>query len=76
MEKDFTKNERRMIKSDIKFDDDEITIGELIKQQEKQLNEEELLACGIKPNTIRLSIGTEHIDDIIQDLEEAFKAVK
>ena len=41
-----------------------------------QLNEEELLACGIKPNTIRLSIGTEHIDDIIQDLEEAFKAVK
>lgn len=41
-----------------------------------QLNEEELLGCGIKPNTIRLSIGTEHIDDIIQDLEEAFKAVK
>ncbi|MDY5212182.1 O-acetylhomoserine aminocarboxypropyltransferase/cysteine synthase family protein [Intestinibacter sp.] len=41
-----------------------------------QLSEEELLACGIKPNTIRLSIGTEHIDDIIQDLEEAFKAVK
>ena len=41
-----------------------------------QLNEEELLACGIKPNTIRLSIGTEHIDDIIQDLEEAFKSVK
>ena len=41
-----------------------------------QLNEEELLACGIKPNTIRLSIGREHIDDIIQDLEEAFKAVK
>lgn len=41
-----------------------------------QLSEEELLGCGIKPNTIRLSIGTEHIDDIIQDLEEAFKAVK
>ena len=41
-----------------------------------QLNEEELLACGIKPNTIRLSIGTEHIDDIIQDLEEAFKSVR
>ena len=41
-----------------------------------QLNEEELLACGIKPNTIRLSIGTEHIDYIIQYLEEAFKAVK
>ena len=41
-----------------------------------QLNEEELLEQGIKPNTIRLSIGTEHIDDIIQDLEEAFKSVK
>ena len=41
-----------------------------------QLSEEELLGCGIKPNTIRLSIGTEHIDDIIQDLDEAFKAVK
>lgn len=31
---------------------------------------------GIKPNTIRLSIGTENIDDIIEDLEEAFKAVR
>jgi O-acetylhomoserine (thiol)-lyase len=41
-----------------------------------QLNEAELLEQGIKPNTIRLSIGTEHIDDIIEDLEEAFKAVK
>lgn len=40
-----------------------------------QLNEEELLDQGIKPNTIRLSIGTENIDDIIEDLEEAFKAV-
>lgn len=41
-----------------------------------QLSEEELLASGIKPNTVRLSIGTEHIDDIIADLEEAFKAVR
>lgn len=40
-----------------------------------QLTEEELLNQGIKPNTVRLSIGTEHIDDIIEDLEEAFKAV-
>lgn len=40
-----------------------------------QLNEAELAEQGIKPNTIRLSIGTEHIDDIIFDLEEAFKAV-
>lgn len=41
-----------------------------------QLTEEELADQGIKPNTIRLSIGTEHIDDIIDDLEEAFSAVK
>ena len=41
-----------------------------------QLSEEELLDQGIKPNTIRLSIGTENIDDIIEDLEEAFKAVQ
>lgn len=41
-----------------------------------QLNEEELEQQDIRPNTIRLSIGTEHIDDIIFDLEEAFKAVK
>ena len=40
-----------------------------------QLNEAELEEQGIKPNTIRLSIGTENIDDIIEDLEEAFKAV-
>lgn len=40
-----------------------------------QLNEEELFEQGIKPNTIRLSIGTENIADIIEDLEEAFKAV-
>jgi len=40
-----------------------------------QLTEDELLDQGIKPNTIRLSIGTEHIDDIIEDLDEAFKAV-
>ncbi len=41
-----------------------------------QLSPEELEEQGIKPNTIRLSIGTEHIDDILFDLEEAFKAVK
>lgn len=40
-----------------------------------QLSEEELLDQGIKPNTIRLSIGTENIDDIIEDLSEAFRAV-
>lgn len=40
-----------------------------------QLNEKELKEQGIYENTIRLSIGTEHIDDIIKDLEEAFKAV-
>ena len=41
-----------------------------------QLNKEELLDQGIKENTIRLSIGTEHIDDIINDLENGFDAVK
>lgn len=41
-----------------------------------QLSDEELLDQGIKRNTIRLSIGTEHIDDIIADLEKGFAAVK
>lgn len=41
-----------------------------------QLTEAELLDQGIKPNTIRLSIGTEHIDDIIADLEKGFAAVR
>ena len=41
-----------------------------------QLSEEELLDQGIKPNTIRLSIGTEHIDDIIADLENGFAAIE
>jgi O-acetylhomoserine (thiol)-lyase len=36
------------------------------------MSEEELLDSGIKPNTIRLSIGTEHSDDLIYDLEQAF----
>ena len=41
-----------------------------------QLSEEELLDQGIRPNTIRLSIGTEHIDDILADLERGFAAVR
>ena len=41
-----------------------------------ECNEAELLDQGIKPNTIRLSIGTENIDDIIEDLAEAFKAIE
>ena len=40
-----------------------------------QLSEDELLDQGIKSNTIRLSIGTEHIDDIIADLEKGFAAI-
>ena len=40
-----------------------------------QLSEEELLDQGIKRNTIRLSIGTEHIDDIIEDLEKGFASI-
>ena len=41
-----------------------------------QLTEEELKNAGIFQNTIRLSIGTEHIDDIIADLENGFSAIK
>ena len=41
-----------------------------------QLSEKELLDQGIKPNTVRLSIGTEHIDDIIADLQRGFDAVR
>ncbi len=41
-----------------------------------QMEEDELLAAGIKPTTVRLSIGTEHIDDIIADLQHGFEAVK
>ena len=41
-----------------------------------QLSPEELAEQNIKPNTIRLSIGTEHIDDIIADLEQAFDKIK
>lgn len=41
-----------------------------------QLDEKELLACGITPTTVRLSIGTEHIDDIIADLAHGFEAIK
>lgn len=40
-----------------------------------QLNEQEMEEQGIKPNTIRLSIGTEHIEDILEDLEEAFRVL-
>lgn len=40
-----------------------------------QMSEEELLSAGIKPNTIRLSIGTEHIDDIISDLKHGFETI-
>ncbi|MCL2212092.1 MAG: O-acetylhomoserine aminocarboxypropyltransferase/cysteine synthase [Treponema sp.] len=41
-----------------------------------QMSEQELLEGGIKPNTIRLSVGIEHIDDILADLKQGFEAVK
>ena len=41
-----------------------------------QLSDEELTFVGISQSTIRLSIGTEHIDDIIEDLDQAFKSVE
>ena len=40
-----------------------------------QMTEEELKAAGISPSTVRLSIGTEHIDDILEDLEQGFRAI-
>ena len=40
-----------------------------------QMTEQELAASGIRPETIRLSIGTEHIEDIIQDLDQAFACI-
>ena len=41
-----------------------------------QLTEAELLDQGIRPNTVRLSIGTEHIDDILADLENGFNSLR
>lgn len=41
-----------------------------------QLTEEELEKAGIKPTTVRLSVGTEHVDDIIEDLKQGFEAIK
>jgi O-acetylhomoserine (thiol)-lyase len=41
-----------------------------------QLSSEEMLRAGIKPTTVRLSIGTEHIDDIIADLAQGFESIK
>ena len=40
-----------------------------------QMNEAELAACGIGKGTVRLSIGTEHIDDILADFDQAFEAI-
>jgi O-acetylhomoserine (thiol)-lyase len=39
------------------------------------MSEAELLEAGIKPNTIRLSVGIEHIDDILDDLRQGFDAL-
>ena len=39
------------------------------------MSEKELAAVGITPQTIRLSIGTEHIDDILEDLKQGFSAI-
>ena len=52
------------------------TVSNSATTTHSQCTEEELLDQGIKPNTIRLSIGTENVDDIIEDLDEAFKAVQ
>lgn len=39
------------------------------------MTEEELRGAGIAPSTVRLSIGTEHIDDILEDLEHGFRSI-
>ena len=59
-----------------KKSEDDITNKEIYQDDLEPLTEEELKEQGIYPNTIRLSIGTENIDDIIQDLDEAFKAIQ
>ncbi|MBR7070763.1 MAG: PLP-dependent transferase, partial [Clostridia bacterium] len=41
-----------------------------------QLDEKELISAGITPTTVRLSIGTEHIDDIFADLAQGFEAIR
>ena len=51
----------------VEYDDSSIRI--------RQMTEEELKAGGITPSTVRLSIGTEHIDDILEDLEQGFRAI-
>jgi hypothetical protein len=57
--------------------DDDRDVNQLVihpaSTTHSQLSGDELLDQGIKPNTVRLSIGTEHIDDIIADLEQAFE---
>ena len=42
----------------------------------RQLNDEELKAAGVTPNMVRLSVGIEHIDDLLADLEQAFNAAQ
>ena len=49
---------------------------EAMQPQMQALSDDELKDQGINRNTIRLSIGTEHIDDIIADLENGFAAIK
>ena len=42
----------------------------------RQMNDEELAAAGVSPDLVRLSVGIEHIDDIIEDLKQALKATE
>ena len=51
-------------------------MSEKKRSQFEELSDEELAEAGISQTTIRLSIGTEHIDDIIADLEKGFAAIK
>ena len=84
-------NEAEAVAAITEYDEDESVKQRPTKQKGKRasliqdlpvvpvshmMSEEELIAIGIRPTTVRLSIGTEHIDDIIADLQHGFEAVK
>lgn len=67
--------ELKLISHLVNVGDNKTLISNSATTTHAQLNEQELLGLGIKPNTLRISVGIEHIDDIKADLESAFKLV-
>ena len=66
----------KMLRCQDKLENLKVQLENAKEEAQKEFpQEEELAEQGIKPNTVRLSIGLEHIDDILFDLEEAFKAI-